>query len=114
MVLAGISMASKMAMAGAGGDPQAASEFLADSLKMAGARLEAFQSVGDIFGLNLSNIYNVSHTVPAVNITDQIQKVRDPFVHQGPVLVRLRNRRGRVRGVGCLCHSAKKRLADRL
>ena len=58
------------------GNPQAASNFLADSLKMASARLEAFQSIGDIFGLNLDNIYNVSHTTPAANIADQIQKVR--------------------------------------
>ena len=57
-------MASKMAMAGARGDPQAASEFLADSLQMANARLEAFQSIGDIFGMNLGNIYNVPHRGP--------------------------------------------------
>lgn len=69
-------MASKMALAGSGGNPQAASNFLSDSLKMATARLEAFQSVGDILGLDLTNIYNVSHTAPALNITDQIQKVR--------------------------------------
>ena len=99
-------MASKMAMVGARGDPQAASEFLADSLQMANARLEAFQSIGDIFGMNLGNIYNVSHTAAPVNITDQIQKVQ-PSVMHGKVPAGLCESRGRVRGGGRLCHIAK-------
>ena len=71
-------MVSKMAMTGSGGNPQAASDFLAESLQMASARLEAFQSIGDIFGMDLSNIYNVTHTTPTLNLTDAVQKVRLP------------------------------------